>query len=81
MPLINGIAVNDRQAAVYDVLKQYGPLADHALVPLAQHQLQIHQSSSGIRTRRAELVDKGLAIAVASTTTGSGRCASVYEAV
>lgn len=79
MPLINGVAVNDRQAAVYDVLKQYGPVADHALVPLAQHMLNVHQSSSGIRTRRAELVQKGLATEVAVTKTGSGRQAKVFE--
>lgn len=43
------------QRVVYDVLSNYGPLPDHALVPIAQHVEQVHQSSSGIRTRRAEL--------------------------
>jgi hypothetical protein len=81
MPVINGIAVNDRQKAVYDVLKEYGPVADHALVPLAQHMIQVHQSSSGIRTRRAELVNKGLVSEVTQTTTGSGRKAKVFEAL
>lgn len=81
MPLINGTTVNAQQQDVYDVLKTYGPVADHALVPLAQHQLQVHQSSSGIRTRRSELFDKGLVRVVATTKTGSGRTAAVYEAV
>lgn len=81
MPKINGSTVTDSQAAVYDVLKEYGPVADHALVPLAQHMIHVHQSSSGIRSRRKELADKGLARLVATTTTGSGRKAGVYEAV
>lgn len=81
MPIVNGTVVNVQQAAVYEVLKAYGPVADHALVPLAQHQLQMRQSSSGIRTRRRELLDKGLVTEVATTKTGSGRKAKVYEAV
>jgi hypothetical protein len=81
MPLIGSTVVTDRQAAVYDVLKQYGPIADHALVPLAQHQMQLKQSSSGIRTRRAELVDLGLVEEVGQTKTGSGRSAKIYGAL
>lgn len=69
------------QEDVLSVLQQYGPVADHALVPLAQHQLQVHQSSSGIRSRRAELVRKGYVKSVTTTKTGSGRRAAVYEAV
>lgn len=57
---INGKRVTPSQAEVYAVLELYGPLPDHALVPLAQHVVQTHQSSSGIRSRRAELVDLGL---------------------
>lgn len=79
--IVKGKTLTDNQAAVYGVLEQYGPLADHALVPLAQHQLQVHQSSSGIRSRRAELVDLTLVAAVATTKTGSGRSAAVYEVV
>ena len=79
MPIQNGIALTAGQKAVYDVLKQFGPVADHALVPLAQHQMQLHQSSSGIRTRRKELVSKGLVKAVGSTRTGTGRKADVFE--
>lgn len=80
MPLINGVTVTQSQADVYSVISSYGPLADHALVPLAQHQMQVHQSSSGIRTRRKELTQKGLVRQVAQTRTGSGRSAKVFEA-
>lgn len=79
--IIKGKTLTDNQAAVYGVLEEYGPLADHALVPLAQHQLQVHQSSSGIRSRRAELADMDLIYQVGKTKTGSGRSAAVYEVV
>jgi hypothetical protein len=77
----NGKPVTQGQADVYDVLAQYGPLADHALVPLAQHMLAVHQSSSGIRTRRRELQNIGLVQCVDTVKTGSGRLALVFEAV
>jgi hypothetical protein len=70
------------QRAVYDVLNQYGPMPDHALVPLAQHAANIHYSSSGIRSRRKELCDRGKV-----RDTGerikmpSGRYAAVYSTV
>lgn len=76
---VKGIKLTDNQAAVYGVLKQYGPIADHALVPLAQHQMQVHQSSSGIRTRRKELSDLTLLKPVAVTKTGSNRTATVWS--
>lgn len=82
MPKIKGVAVTDSQKQIYDTLKTYGPLPDHALVPLAQHVTQVHQSSSGIRSRRHELSDKGL---VGDTgdriVMPSGRKAKVYEVV
>ena len=68
------------QAEVYSVLKQFGPLPDHALVPLAQHVVSAHQSSSGIRTRRSELERKGLVKPFGEVTTGSGRKAIVWKA-
>jgi hypothetical protein len=74
-----GVTLTDSQAAIFDVLEAYGPIADHALVPLAQHQVAVHQSSSGIRTRRRELQIRGLVVRVATTKTGSGRSAAVYE--
>jgi hypothetical protein len=78
MPVINGKTVTANQSAVYGVLEELGPLSDLALVPLAQHMLGVHQSSSGIRSRRAELTDMGLVVEVAKTKTPSGRTAGVY---
>ena len=60
MQTIKGIRVTDNQAEVYNVLREFGPLPDVALVPLAQHVMNSRQSSSGIRSRRAELEDAGL---------------------
>lgn len=81
---INGVRVSDSQAAVYGVVKQYGGrsrgIADHALVPLAQHQLGVHLSSSGIRSRRAELFNKGLLREGTPVRTGSGRKARTFVA-
>lgn len=77
-----GVRLTKRQAEVYDVFTAFGvALPDHALVPLAQHACSIHQSSSGIRTRRAELARKGLLRQSATTRTGSGRRAAVYKVV
>lgn len=75
---VAGHDLTPAQAAVLGILVQYGPLADHALVPLAQHQLSVHQSSSGIRSRRAELTGLGLVESVTTIRTGSGRSAGVY---
>lgn len=81
MPFIAGTRVTASQEEVYNVLSSYGPLPDHALVPLAQHVMKLRQSSSGIRTRRRELVNLGLAQSVGTTTTGAGRTAEIYKAV
>lgn len=81
-PRIKGITVTKSQAEVYGVFTNFGvALPDHALVPLAQHALRSKQSSSGIRSRRHELVAKGLLRVQGETKTGSGRKAVVYEAV
>ena len=78
---VKGQKLTPSQAAVYDVLKQFGPIADHALVPLAQHQMQVHQSLSGFRSRRAELTKMGIVHRVTTSKTGSGRTAGVYGVV
>jgi hypothetical protein len=76
----NGKQVTLGQADVYDVLAQYGPLPDHALVPLAQHVVHAHQSSSGIRTRRRELQEIGLVRPTGQLIpTSSGRMALEFE--
>lgn len=82
MRTIKGIKVTDSQGAVYDVLRARGPMPDHALVPLAQHSASVHQSSSGIRTRRAELSRLGLVRATGNRVKmPSGRYADEYKAV
>lgn len=81
MRVVKGKRLTNNQADVYDVIRQFGPLPDQALVPLAQHALSVHQSSSGIRTRRHELLRKGLLREAGTITTGSGRSANVFRAV
>jgi hypothetical protein len=79
---IRSVTVTSAQYEVYNVLKQFGPLPDHALVPLAQHVVGAHQSSSGIRSRRAELADKGLVSFTGDLVrTSSGRNATVWKAL
>lgn len=64
------------------MLKRNGPLPDHVLVPVVQHLGSKHQSSSGIRSRRAELVEKGLVRDTErKVITASGRSAAVFEAI
>ena len=76
----NGVAVTPAQAEVYDALFDWGPFPDHILVPVVQHTGPLHQHSSGIRTRRAELKAKGLIQFDAETRTNSGRKATVWRA-
>lgn len=80
---IKNVPVTRGQYEVYNVLAEHDEgLPDHALVPLAQHVAHVRLSSSGIRTRRKELVDMGLVKPLSrEATTGSGRHASVYKAV
>jgi hypothetical protein len=74
--------MTDSQKAVLKVVIDYGPLPDHALVPLTQHVAGVHQSSSGIRTRRAELSEFGLVEATGDyIKMPSGRRAAVWGAV
>lgn len=78
MPAIKGTKVTTCQAEVYRMLESYGPIADHVLVPIAQHQMHVRQSSSGIRTRRSELESLGLVEKTGSMRTGSGRRAYLF---
>lgn len=78
---IKGIAVTPAQKEVYDALRPK-PLPDHVLVPIVQHMGELHQTSSGIRTRRLELQRKGLVNQAGKTVrTGHGRRALVFKAV
>lgn len=67
------------QSAVLGVIKDHGPLPDHALVPLVQHVAQARMSSSGIRTRRDELVKMGKVKQADSIKMPSGRSAAVWS--
>lgn len=66
------------QQAVLNVLTNHGPIPDHALVPLVQHVAQARMSSSGIRSRRNELVALGKVEEVDEIKMPSGRMASVW---
>jgi hypothetical protein len=84
MPNIKGRRLTLAQADVYAVIKEFGHpkkgMPDHALVPLAQHAAGLHQSSSGIRTRRHELYELGLLEQSRDIyRTASGRTASAWR--
>lgn len=66
------------QRAVKEVLKAYGPFCDQVLVPVAQHVARVGLSSSGIRSRRAELAAAGEIVSVGSVKMPSGRSAVVW---
>jgi uncharacterized protein (DUF2225 family) len=56
--------LREKQRQVYCVLKEFGPLTDKELISIyneaaAQHIVK-PQATSGIRTRRSELVGQGL---------------------
>lgn len=68
------------QEAILEFLKKYGSMDDGSLVKL--YKGPPAQSPSGIRTRRAELVEKGLVRDSGKTITmPSGRKAIMWEAV
>jgi len=69
------------QQEVLSILRKHGPLADHVLVPITQHAGSLHQSSSSIRSRRAELTKAEKIRRVDSVKMPSGRFAGIYEAV
>ncbi len=68
------------QETILAVLRKHGPLPDHALVPIVQHVAGAHMSSSGIRSRRAELAEQNLVKAVDTIKMPSGRRAKVWSA-
>jgi hypothetical protein len=84
MATIKGIDVTPAQLEVYTALKEAGVKGwpDHILVPVVQHTGQLHQHSSGIRTRRRELCDMFLVQYTGSDArTNSGRRAARFKAV
>ena len=73
--------VRRSQQEVFDLIRRAGGTTDEELLMLAKVQ-GIRQSPSGLRTRRAELVDKGLVRDSGRRTRGrTGRRMIVWEAV
>lgn len=72
-----------RQTAVYAALLVLGPSTDERLVEsYATLVPRLPQSPSGIRTRRSELVDRGLVRWTGDKTRiASGRLARIWEVV
>lgn len=66
------------QIAVLKVINDHGPVNDATLVPLVQHMANVKMSSSGIRTRRNELVAAGKLRQVDEVKMPSGRMAAVW---
>lgn len=72
------------QQAVYSLLRDKGPMNDTVLVATYQASLvqsAAPQTTSGLRTRRSELVTKGYVVRHGRTKTYSGRTAKVWKAV
>lgn len=68
------------QTAVLNAIEKYGPITDAALVPLVQHVSNVHMSSSGIRTRRNELMHANRIREDGKIKMPSGRFASLWSA-
>lgn len=75
------MSLTPAQQEVLDILVAHGPLADHVLVPITQHAGAMHQSSSSVRSRRAELTKLGKVTPVDQVKMPSGRFASIHQAV
>lgn len=70
-------SLNERRAAVLDVLQRYGPMTDQEIANAYEGP---DQSPSGLRTRRKELVDMGLVRPAGFTRKlSTGRSANVWE--
>lgn len=68
------------QSAVWRFLRRHGPMTDSELVE--RYNGDVLQSPSGLRTRRKELVQKGLVVDSGKTVVlPSGRKSIVWKAV
>ena len=73
------VRVTEGQAEVLDFFMMWGPMPDHLMVSMAEG-ISTRQSPSGLRTRRAELVTKGLLVwAERWVRLPSGRRARVWR--
>ena len=66
------------QSAVLKAFADFGPMTDVALATYVHHVADVDMSSSGIRTRRAELVRKGYLVATGVKTAKSGRAQAIH---
>lgn len=66
------------QKAVLRAFHEFGDMTDVALATYVHHVSQENMSSSGIRSRRAELVRKGLVDVTGTKKMKSGRYAAVH---
>lgn len=53
--------MTETQHKVLAILREYGPLSDYGIMHVAKAH-QLYTSPSGLRTRRAELVEMGLVV-------------------
>ncbi len=67
------------QTAVLRAFYEFGPMTDVALSVYVHHVSEVAMSSSGIRSRRAELVRSSLLHAVGTKKLKSGRRAAVHS--
>lgn len=79
---LDAATLRQSQTAVLETIRRYGPLSDVELVTrydqLARAMRWPLQSDSGIRSRRAELVGRGLVVPVGETKLASGRKAITW---
>jgi len=66
------------QRTVLAAFKSFGAMDDLALTVYVHHVAESPMSSSGIRSRRAELVRKGLLTVTGVKTLKSGRAAAIH---
>jgi hypothetical protein len=71
-------ALSAGQITVLRAFHEFGPMDDTALAVYVHHVAEQPMSSSGIRTRRAELVRKGLLAVVRTKRVKSGRRAAIH---
>jgi len=73
--------IRESQQIILSLLRTFGPHYDEQLIELVTLHSPIPMSPSGVRTRRAELVDKGLVRdSRQRARTASGRQTIVWEA-
>lgn len=76
---IDPVELTDRQRHVYECIRYFGPATDTEIAVFYFNSGRPWQSPSGLRTRRAELVDRGLIVDTGTTRpTPAGRQSIVW---